>query len=241
MSSNKTVVPGMSSTGSQPFGQPQPGFAQAPIPPMSSAPAGTVFPGMNLNQPVNPAPAQPKADDNHKPIVGFLYSVSRTVVGEFWPLYLGQNIIGRGMGAGISLAEQTVSDNHCKIIAQEQKNPDRLFVYIQEGGSTCGTLVNGSSLDFNPREIKNGDIITVGEHYELLVLLVDAKQLELKQNEDFLAVQIQNPNPVAPVAGGFIPPQGPVGPRPTIGGFKPEPQQGTTPYPGTVVDNNSAW
>ena len=227
----------------QPSGQPQPNFAQGPVPtsPFPPTPAGTVFPGMNQKQNVN---APVKADDNHKPIVGFLYSVSRTVVGEYWPLYLGQNSIGRGLGSSIALAEQTVSDNHCKIIAQEMKNPDHLFVYIQEGGSTCGTMVNGSSLDFNPREIKNGDIITVGEHYELLVILIYSKQLVLKQNEDFKEVQIQNPNPGPVVAGGFIPPMGQPGPRPTshVGGFQPATAPtDNTPYPGTVIDNGSAW
>lgn len=237
MSSTKTVVPGMDQQGFQPAGQPMPNFAQAPSP---ANQAGTVFPGMGVNPAPNKTVSMPSVDDKHKPIVGFLFSVSRTVVGEFWPIYLGQNTMGRGLGSGIVLAEQTVSDNHCKIIAQEQKNPDRLFVYVQECGSTCGTLVNGSSLDFNPREIKNGDIITVGEHYDLYVVLVDSKQLGLKKNEDFLQVHIQNPNPAPFQQGGFIPPMGSTLTTPA-GGIQPGQQQGPKPYPGTVPDTGAAW
>ena len=226
-------------------------FAQNPLQgfhnpqPVNNVPAGTVFPGM-----VQPETGvkQPEAD-NHKPILGFLYSVSRIANGEFWPLYLGQNTIGRAMGSNVSLAEQTVSDVHCKVIVQELKNPDRLFVYVQESGSTCGTMVNGSSLDFNPREIKNGDIITVGENYELYVILIDVKQLGLAKKENFMAIQIQEPNPV-PQGGGFIPPMfggGMPGTNPTMpmGGTpnnpfpQPSPaEQRNRPTPGTVVDGN---
>ena len=218
---------------------PQQGFSPQSGP---SAPSGTVFPGMGQMQ----SAIQAQSDDNHKPILGFLYSVSRISAGEFWPIYLGQNIIGRGMGSSITLAEQTVSDIHCKIVAQEQKNPDRLFVYIQESGSTCGTMVNGSSLDFNPREIKHGDVITVGEYYELYVILIDIRQLGLSPKEGFMSVKIQNPNPTPFGSGGFIPPQGPLagGAHPTVpfGGFQPgQPQPGPKPYPGTVVDNGQPW
>lgn len=234
MSSNKTVVPGMAP---QDNGMPQ-GFAA----PNGNVPAGTVFPGMN------PAQSNPSGnpEENHKPILGFLYSVSKTAAGEFWPIYLGPNTIGRAMGSNIALAEQTVSDVHCKIIAQELKNPDRLFVYVQECGSTCGTMVNEASLDFNPKEIKTGDIITVGEHYQLYVMLVDARQLGLSPREDFMPVQIQNPNP-APFGGGFIPQPGMPGAGGTLpmGGFQPgqpQPQQnGPKPYPGTVVDGGQSW
>ena len=237
MSSNKTVVPGMAPQGFSFQGPAQPGFTQNPQ--AAPMPAGTVFPGA-----AQAAAAQNQKDDNHKPIMGFLYSVSRTSAGEFWPIYLGPNTIGRGMDAGITLAEQTVSDNHCKIVAQELKSPDRLFVYIQECGSTCGTMVNGNSLDFNPREIKHGDIITVGEHYELYVVLIDTRQIGIAVKEDFLPVQIQNPNPPFN-GGGFIPPTGPVnGPRPTTpaGGFQPgQPMPDPKPFPGTVIDGGQAW
>ena len=239
MSSNKTVVPGMAPQGA---GMPQPqGFVpNNPMASQGNVPAGTVFPGMNMDS------AQAgEAEENHKPILGFLFSVSRNAAGEYWPIYLGPNSIGRAMGSNIVLAEQTVSDIHCKIIAQELKNPDRLFVYIQESGSTCGTMVNGSSLDFNPREIKSGDIITVGEHYELYVLLVDVRQLGLSQVENFLPVQIQNPNPAPIGTGGFIPQPGMPGANPTMpfGGFQPgQPQPSSPkPYPGTVVDSGQNW
>ena len=66
----------------------------------------------------------------------------------------------------------------------------------------CGTLVNGVSLDFNPKECKSGDIITVGENYELYFILVEPKALGLFPKENFKSPQTDpvpapapNPNP----------------------------------------------
>lgn len=50
-----------------------------------------------------------------KPIVGFLYSISRTGIGEYWPLHIGQNIIGNGPDCDIVLGEGTVSHKHANL------------------------------------------------------------------------------------------------------------------------------
>ena len=68
---------------------------------------------------------------------------------------------------------------------QNQGEDAGLFVFIQDVGSMCGTLVNGVTLDFNPKECKNGDIITIGENYELYFILVDPKSLGLAPKDKF--------------------------------------------------------
>ena len=148
---------------------------------------GTNFPGVNNNPAVEPV--------NKKPILGFLYSVSKDYAGEYWPLYLGANTIGRGSDCTVTLKETTVSKHHATIVIRQMQNQGAdagLFVFIQDVVSMCGTLVNGVTLDFNPKECKNGDIITIGENYELYFILVEPKVLGLAPKENFKPVAAQS-------------------------------------------------
>lgn len=159
---------------------------------------GTHFPGMDAN----PNKVM-QTDATHKPIMGFLFSVSRTSVGEYWPLYMGLNTIGRAMNSSVRMSEATISENHAEIVIRQMKNPDNVLVSIQDARSTCGTLLNGSSLGFEAQECHNGDIITIGEHYELYLILVDTKSLGLAVRPDFI--------PVGPAAGNAQMPTGVMG------------------------------
>lgn len=202
MSNNKTVVPGMGN----PYGmgettRPQNPFSNNPQPQQSAGYNGTIFPGMNQ---ANNAPAASATTEVHKPIMGFLYSVSRTASGEYWPLYMGLNTIGRSTACSVRLAEGTISDNHAEIVIRQMKNPDSVLVSIQDARSTCGTLLNGSSLGFDAQECHNGDIITIGEHYELYFILIDAKALNLEPRTDFIPVGA----PISSVGPNTIPNQG---------------------------------
>ena len=83
MSSNKTVIPVMEDayTEHSNFGQQNlNGQSNTCVP----NPFGTNVSGMER-------PSQ-------KPIIGFLYSISRSGHGEFWPLRIGSNSIGRAVG-----------------------------------------------------------------------------------------------------------------------------------------------
>lgn len=121
-----------------------------------------------------------------KPLVGFLYSVSRTAFGEYWPLYQGVNTIGRDASSDIQLSESTVSGSHAELVVRKMKNPESLLISITDTRSTCGTMVNGESLGFTPHECKNWDVITVGESYELLLIVVDTAGLGLTEKPDFV-------------------------------------------------------
>ncbi len=205
---------------------PAPAGFNPEVQPASPVYNGTVFPGMNQ------AAAAPAAKELHKPIMGFLYSVSRTANGEYWPLYLGPNSIGRAATCAINLPEATVSDNHAQIVVREMQNPDSVLVFIQDTQSTCGTTLNGSTLGFNPAECHNGDIIKIGEHYEFYLILVDVKSLGLKPSPDFLPVNrqaapaYQAPAPGGPFAGGFGPFGQPMG-QPQQRNEPPKPNGGT--------------
>ena len=57
-----------------------------------------------------------------RPVIGFLYSVSRTAGGEYWPVCLGENTIGRADDCDVCLKEMTVSEHHAiRLIIMERQ------------------------------------------------------------------------------------------------------------------------
>lgn len=175
MSSNKTIIPGMEEAYKE-----QP--AQAP-----KVQDGTCIPNpFGTSQPTIPTM------QNQKPVVGFLYSISKTAGGEYWPLRIGSNSIGRSADCNICLNEATVSDQHAVLVVRQMKNPEKIIASVCDARSTCGTMINGESLGFDQRECFNGDIITIGEHYDLYFVLIDAKQIGLNVCREFMPVNAQS-------------------------------------------------
>lgn len=196
MSQNKTVFPGLGQEGDfNPEHSFNGGNRPYSRPSNQGRRNGTVYPGMEepnntgANSPRDSRPAQPTRA-NGKPIVGFLYSISRTGVGEFWPLHIGQNIIGNGPDCDIILGEGTVSQKHANLHINKMKKPEKTEATISDLGSTNGTLVNENSVSVaRPVECVNGDIITIGENYDLLLLLIDTKAIGLHLSESFIDIR----------------------------------------------------
>lgn len=126
--------------------------------------------------------------EKDKPVLGFLYSVSRNNFGEFWPLYLGPNTIGRDGSCDICLSEGTVSSNHATLIIHKEDDGD-VYAGIKDNGSTHGVKVNGKSAHFDVAACNNMDIIKIGKCYELLFIMIDAEKLGLKPAENFIEVK----------------------------------------------------
>lgn len=197
MSQNKTVFPGVGQEGEDfsPHRQQAPYSDNYSRPAYANRSAGTVFPGMEGMQPgrpqrpEQPQPCRPTGNHGNKPIVGFLYSVSRTAAGEFWPVYIGQNVIGCAPSCDIVLKEGTVSQRHAILHINKMKKPEKLEATISDCQSTNGTMLNGNSVSVaRPPECINGDVITIGENYELLFVLIDVKALGLTTAEQFYAI-----------------------------------------------------
>lgn len=172
MSSNKTIIPGMEDAYTD-----SPSFGKKDV----NMPDETIVPnpfGTTLNKENTP---------HQKPVVGFLYSISRSGTGEYWPLHIGSNTIGRSKDCDVNLEEATVSEQHAVLVVQQMKNPEKVIAWINDSGSTCGTMINGESLGFDRRECFNCDIITIGEHYDLYFILIDAKQIGLNVCRDFIS------------------------------------------------------
>jgi len=236
MSQNKTVIQGL-----EPADAPQQmsGAGQNFYSRGAQGARGTVVPGMTDNlsaaggQSVKQqaAPSMPKASASGKPVVGFLYSVSRTAAGEYWPLHIGQNTIGQNPNSDVVLSEGTVSSDHAVIVVRKMKNPEKVIASISDARSTNGTMINGESIGFSAVECKNGDIITVGENYQLFLILVDAAALGLSVAESFIAVAQEEeefyaeqpetlPGYTRP-GEGYQPFAGTTPPPPPFGGFNP--------------------
>lgn len=223
MNNNNTVIPGI---GIQP---------NQPARPVSGVPAGqaffpqsTVIPGVSPQNPVEPF---------NKPsgqILGFLFSVSRSMAGEYWPIMLGANNIGRGSENSIVLDEMTVSTSHASIHAICRS--EKLTVYIKDDQSKTGTLLNGELLR-SEADLKNGDVITIGEHYELYVVLLNATEIGLKPNPDFQACPSMPSVPLnqfGPQGVGITAP--PTQPRPSFGqATVVEGQSGSAPVGGHTI------
>ncbi len=178
MSYNSTVIPGLN----------DPSQMQQAYQPINGVtrPFGVTTPGQETVIPgVSNANGMIEGTSNGQ-IFGFLFSVSRTMGGEYWPLLLGANTIGRGADNSINLGEMTVSEKHASIHVISRAN--KLIVYIKDDQSKTGTLLNGELLR-GEADIKNGDIITIGEQYELYVVLINPYDLDLKVKTGFKAAE----------------------------------------------------
>lgn len=193
MSQNKTVIQGLEpaapSNGFNPSTEAN-FYARRDS---SSISKGTVVPGMMESQEDSRSTglANNKSTQRSiqpgKPVVGFLYSVSRTPLGEYWPLQMGRNSIGQSQECDIVLPEGTISSNHAVIVTRQVKNG--IIAAITDSQSTNGTMINGEPIGFSAEECHNGDIITIGNNYELLLLLVDTGKLGLAVRPDFIPVE----------------------------------------------------
>lgn len=120
-----------------------------------------------------------------RPLVGFLFSFSKTQAGEFWPLYEGNNTVGSHETCNVALYEEQVSNSHALINAVRKRDEDKLDFRIKDAGSETSTIVDGAQLmmgDVAPLE--NGSRIVIGG-YELVAVLIDYLAEGFVPNEAF--------------------------------------------------------
>jgi pSer/pThr/pTyr-binding forkhead associated (FHA) protein len=80
---------------------------------------------------------------------------------ERFPVPVGRILIGRTPNADIHLGDTTVSVKHA-VIEGLGELEDAVEVYLQDLGSTNGTLLNGSPVRRQP--LHDGDQIGIGRH-----------------------------------------------------------------------------
>ena len=131
------------------------------------------------------------------------------------------------------MPEGTVSKEHAVLVVRKMKNPEKVIASISDARSTNGTMLNGVSLGFSAEECKNGDVITIGDNYQMYLILVDAAALGLKVSEDFIAIDEPGPNMElgSEIPAGYTRPEGQFGPPQFGGGFNPN--GGTVGFDGS--------
>lgn len=166
-----------------------------------SAPYGQVDPTVlagNLGAPI-PTPAHASG----APVVGFLYSLSRNGEPEYWPLTVGQNTIGNGSTMDICLGEASVSNHHANINIKRMKTKgNALVASIQDVGSKNGIMLNDEELDYDLTPIKNEDVVTFGNNYKCVIMLIDPVKYGLSESAEFIATA----KSATPVSAGVVPP-----------------------------------
>jgi len=65
------------------------------------------------------------------------------------------------------------------LVVRRLRSPEKVIASINDARSTNGTMLNGVSLGFQAEVCKNGDIITIGDNYQLLLVLIDTGMLAL--------------------------------------------------------------
>ena len=116
-------------------------------------------------------------------VVGVLFSISRGLLGEIFPLYLGRNIIGQSSNSDVMLSERTVSPAHAMLYVK--KSDHGYETEITDFNSTYGTRVNEEDARYDILSVKENDIITIGIHYKLIVKFFDIEQKGMTEENDF--------------------------------------------------------
>lgn len=118
-------------------------------------------------------------------MTGVLFSISKGLLGEIFPLYLGRNLVGFTPECDIRLNERTVSAVHALIQVYKDFDTNLCEISVTDYGSSYGTLVNGERGDFGSLSLKENDILTIGHHYKFIVKLFNAEQFGLYEDPEF--------------------------------------------------------
>lgn len=116
-------------------------------------------------------------------VVGILFSVSRGLLGEIFPLYLGRNIIGQAQNGDVTLCERTVSPAHA--LLHIKKSEHGYEAEITDFNSSYGTRVNEEDARYDTLPVKENDIIAIGAHYKFIVKFFGIEHTDMAEDPDF--------------------------------------------------------
>lgn len=116
-------------------------------------------------------------------IVGVLFSISKGLFGEIFPIYLGRNIIGKNENCDIVLSENTVSEEHA--IIHTRKSENGIETTITDFNSMYGTIVNDADARYDTLPVYENDVITIGQHYRFVIKLFATEKYNLYEDVEF--------------------------------------------------------
>ncbi len=89
-------------------------------------------------------------------LVGWLVTYSFDELGVDYKLYEGRNIIGRDVDCNITVSDGRISGKHAVLLFRANKYS------LTDSQSSHGTFVNDEDIELEPRYLKDGDIIRMG-------------------------------------------------------------------------------
>jgi hypothetical protein len=90
-------------------------------------------------------------------LVGWLVTYSFDAMGVDYKLYEGRNIIGRDVDCNITVNDGMISSKHAILLFRADKYS------LTDSQSSHGTFVNDEDIELEPRYLKDGDVIRMGE------------------------------------------------------------------------------
>lgn len=105
-------------------------------------------------------------------IEGFLVTYSHNKYGQFYPLYLGKNRIGRDSKNDIVVDDLSMSGEHAIILFRGKQ------VFIEDRLSVNGTFLNDGEESIDRERLKDNDIIRMGKTTFKIKIIGDAPDKE---------------------------------------------------------------
>lgn len=166
----------------------------------------TVISGINTESTPPPIPQEVTSGNTQTPnglqgrhismqervIIGVLFSISKGLLGEIFPIYLGRNMMGSSLSCDICLKEKTVSAEHAVLHARCDEYPGESYLSVTDYGSSHGTTVNQQDCRYETLTVSDGDVLTVGKHYRLGVKLFDVAKSGLFEDSNFEDIDLSS-------------------------------------------------
>lgn len=138
-----------------------------------------------VQEPIAPKERIRMVEMQERVVVGVLYSISRGLLGEIFPLYLGRNMIGTSAACDQRLYENTVSAEHAVIYIRNHGPYEGFEVTVSDYGSHHGTAVNGEDGTWQTLRVEEEDIISIGKHYKFILKLFNTERAGLAEDPEF--------------------------------------------------------
>lgn len=153
--------------------QPNYGAPLPPPQPVVAPPAHAPAPPTRPSTHPVAAAGDPELVDAHAPraLAGFLVSYEGNELGVFYPVFQGQNLVGRkgaAPGLHIEIEHGTTSSRHATLFASAR--PGR--IKLEDMGSTNGTFVGDLMLERGKKhELKDGDVVRFGGYVTIIKIV----------------------------------------------------------------------
>ena len=93
----------------------------------------------------------------YRKLVGWLVSYTIDEMGADFKLFDGRNMIGRDPSCAVCIKDPAASGNHAMLLYRSGRYS------IMDQQSTTGTFVNDEDIELDPRYLRDGDLIRIGQ------------------------------------------------------------------------------